>query len=246
MWSKKQEKIIRSLQLKKFRKQYGLFVAEGIKIVDELLQSDLLVEGLYATAPILESTEQFDQSRFTEISEAEMKSISSLSEPPGILAVAKIPETQLQRGGELILYLEEIRDPGNLGTIIRSAEGFRVSQLMLSPNCVDPFSPKVVQASMGSLFRLPIAFGTLDELKLDLEKSHHFYAADMQGKNLYKLDTRMPAVLIMGGESNGLSDEILNSSIDKIAIPINNSLESLNVAVSTAVILAELRRRSPL
>lgn len=214
-------------------------------MVEELLQSSLFVEDLYATTAMLEVMEQLDQSKVTEISEAQMKSISSLKEPPGILAVAKIPEAQLQKG-ELVLYLEEVRDPGNLGTIIRSAEGFGVSQLLLSPNCVDLYSPKVVQSSMGSLFRLSIGFGTLADLKIELEKSHHFYAADMQGQNLYEMCIELPAVLIMGAEANGLSDEIRDSSMDKISIPINNSLESLNVAVSTAVILAEFRRQFPL
>lgn len=245
MFSKKQEKIIRSLRQKKFRKQHGLFVAEGLKTIEELLQSELQIEGIYATEAMLHAIEGLDQNKLFALSETQMRSISSLSEPPGILAVVRIPAPQLQKG-QVLLYLEEIRDPGNLGTIIRSAEGFGVSQLLLSPNCVDPYSPKVVQASMGSLFRLPIAYESLDPLRTELRDDYHFYAADMQGSNVYEMKIELPAVLIMGGESNGLSNEIRTSQVEKISIPINDSLESLNVAVSTAVILAEFRRRFPL
>ncbi|MAY82806.1 MAG: RNA methyltransferase [Flavobacteriales bacterium] len=244
MWSNKQEKLIRSLQQKKYRKQHSLFVVEGLKSVNELINSDLEIEYIYTTDSIQFNDLEKIDIEATMISELQMKSISSLTNPPGVLAVAKIPEQELITG-DLVLYLDEVRDPGNLGTIIRSAEGFGVSQLVLSPNCVDPFSPKVVQASMGSLFRLPLAVESFESLYKRLSNDYSFYAADMDGENLHQYELGMPAVIVMGNESQGLSDDI-QSKIKTLSIPIAKSLESLNVAVSAAVILAEFRRQFPL
>jgi len=245
MWSKKQEKIIRSLQQKKYRKQHQLFVVEGLKSVSELISSSLEIDSLYCTTALKDEAQVLLETELIEISEQQMKAISTLSSPPGMLAVVKMPNTKLEEG-PLMLYLDELRDPGNMGTIIRSADGFGVTQLLLSPNCVDPFSPKVVQASMGSLFRLPLAVESFESLYTRLSNDYSFYAADMDGENFHQSKLNIPAVLVMGSESQGLSDEIRSADIKKLSIPISKSLESLNVAVSTAVILSEFRRQFPL
>ena len=245
MWSNKQEKLIRSLRQKKYRKLHQQFVVEGFKSVNELINSDLSIEAIYLSDRIADEEKLDPGINFVVIPDKTMQSISSLSQAPGVLALVKIPDSQLNTGS-LVLFLEELKDPGNLGTIIRTAEGFGVSQLVLSPNCVDPFSPKVVQASMGSLFRLPIVFGNLDALWQRFGESHAFYAADMQGESVYQAELRNSSVLIMGSESRGLSKEITKRAVEQLTIPTANSLESLNVAVSTAVLLAEFRRRFPL
>lgn len=240
MVPKSQLKIIAGLQQKKYRTRYGLFVAEGIKVVKEFLDSSFSLDSLYTTqADIFPEVGP----GLHEITEADLKKMSFLKTPNKALAVFKIPAvTDLVKNG-LILALDDVRDPGNLGTIIRLCDWFGVKQLVCSPNTVDCFNPKVVQATMGSLTRVQVHYtdlaGFLTETGL---KS---YAAVMTGKNVHKEQLPKEGVLILGNEANGISSEIEKLAHHRLTVPRFGNLqqtESLNVATAAAILLNEFKR----
>ena len=237
--SKNQLKTITSLSQKKYRQQHNLFVAEGIKVVRELLQSSLELVKLYATDDFVID----DISKLEKISPKDLQKISNLKTPNKVLGIFKIPdEKPLQEKG-LILALDTINDPGNLGTIIRLCDWFGITQLICSKETVDCYNPKVVQSSMGSLTRVSIKY--IDLKSFLKETNLPIYIADMDGENVYKTDLPKEAILVMGNEANGVSDEIKGLVKNKISIPRFGSLqetESLNVATATAILLSEFRR----
>lgn len=245
MFTKKQEKFIRSLQQKKFRKQENVFIVEGLKLVNEAIESRMLIRELYFTAALKDSIEIPNGLDAIELTEIEIKRISSLTTAPGVLALLEIPSAQFQNE-EVILFLDGVSDPGNMGTIIRTAEGFGLKQIVCSLDCVDIYSTKVVQATMGSLFRMRFDYRELADFIESAEDGFNFYAADMHGENIYTADLKSPAIFILGNESKGISATAKNDSIQQLSIPISKNLESLNVAISNAVILSEFRRRFPL
>lgn len=240
MLSKNQLKLLTSLSQKKYRLEHQLFLAEGIKLNLEFLDSKLELEALFCTD---DPSGVFTQYKPQMISEKELKKISNLSNPTQVIGLYKIPKPKpiVQKG--LILGLDQINDPGNLGTIIRCCDWFGVEQLICSEETVDCFNPKVVQASMGSLARISIHY-------LDLENfvkntSLKVYTAGMKGQNIYKAKLVQNAFLIMGNEARGLSSMVKTFSNEEITIPRFGKLlktESLNVAVSTAILLNEFRR----
>jgi len=242
MYSNREEKLIRSLQKKKFRQAEGLFVLEGSKLLSEALKSNVELLAVYYTSSN-EDAFNWEELGGELISDRQMEKISSLKTAPGILATVKIPQAQLE-DSRLILYLEGISDPGNMGTIIRTAEGFGIDQIILSADCVELFSPKVVQASMGSLFRMKFHYSDLSTLKGSLGGKYQFYAADMDGEEHYTAQLKLPAVLILGSESHGVSDEAKEDDVNSLSIPISEKLESLNVSIANAIILSEFKRRS--
>ena len=237
--SKSQLKLITSLQQKKYRNINNLFIVEGIKVVNEFLNSDFELESLFCVN--IEGYEAIEKA--TIISENELKKISSLKSPNNVLALFKMPiKPQLRKDG-LILALDEINDPGNLGTIIRLCDWFGISQLVCSSNTVDCYNSKVVQATMGSLTRVSIIYTDL-ELYLqnsDLPK----YASLMDGDNVYNSELPKNAILVMGNEANGISNPILNLLTNSVSIPRfgeTQKTESLNVATATAILLSEFKR----
>lgn len=240
MLSKNQVKLINSLKKKKFRLQNRLFIAEGVKVVEELIQSDFQLNGLYATAAYLN---KFNIENLHIISDKELKSISEFSNPNQVFAIFKIPEREEIKATGFTLVLDEINDPGNLGTIIRLCDWFGVDQLICSLNTVDCYNPKVVQASMGSLSRLSIIY---TDLIVFLENDiRPVYGALLEGENVYKTNLLNHAILVMGNEANGISDIIQKVIIKPITIPQfgkNQKTESLNVATATAILLSEFRR----
>jgi TrmH family RNA methyltransferase len=181
--------------------------------------------------------------KVTEISDSELKKISSLVTPSNVLALFKIPLTIPSKKLGLIVALDEINDPGNLGTIIRLCDWFGVDQLICSTNTVDCYNQKVVQSSMGSLARVSIIY---DDLAAYLKKSNlPKYAAVMNGENVYKINLPKNAILVMGNEANGISDSILKLITNTISIPRFGELkqtESLNVATATSILLSEFKR----
>ena len=240
MLSKNQIKLINSLKKKKFRLQNRLFIAEGVKVVEELLESKLILHSIYSTTAY---SNRLNLEGIQIIDEKELKSISEFTNPNQILAVFQIPEMEKIKKIGLTLVLDEINDPGNLGTIIRLCDWFGVDQLVCSLNTVDIFNPKVVQASMGSLSRLSIAYTDLVDL-LESE-SRPVYGALLEGENVYKTTLSNDAVLVMGNEANGISAEIKNLITKPITIPQFGNVqktESLNVATATAILLSEFRR----
>ncbi len=238
MLSKSQIKLITSLKLKKYRQQYGFFVVEGVKTIKELLQSNMVLHALY-------TTESFNSNAKDEvlISETDLKRISFLTTPNKALAVFKIPQPKPIEANGLIVALDAVRDPGNLGTIIRLCDWFGVKELICSNETVDCFNPKVVQATMGSLTRVNITYvnlvSFLKTTKLPV------YGAFMEGENVYKKQLPKNGILVMGNEANGVSKEVETIITDKISIPRFGDLqaaESLNVATATAILLSEFRR----
>lgn len=232
-------KRIKSLSQKKFRDEYGLFVAEGEKIVDEALRSGYEIEAVY---------------RREEIGEDRMSRISQLSSPSPVLAVIRKPaQEQIQIPSKgLFLGLDSLRDPGNLGTVIRIADWFGINAIFASYDTVDVFNPKVVQSTMGAIFRVRFHYCDLESVcKGFMEAGGRVYGTFLDGKDIYScnLETGLdcPVMAVMGNESEGISDRISKIVSDRLFIPPypadEPGSESLNVSVATAVTVAEFRRR---
>ena len=238
--SKNHIKLITSLQQKKYRQKHKLFVAEGVKVVNELLNSTFEVEQLFTTADFMVSSEI---KNVVLVSETELKKISQLKNPNKVLGLFKIPAEKITENKGLIVALDAINDPGNLGTIIRLCDWFGVQKLVCSTTTVDCYNQKVVQASMGSLTRLEIIYTDLEAF-LNQTKLPSFIA-DMDGENVYKSSLPKEAILVMGNEANGVSDVIRNIVDAKISIPRfgkTQETESLNVATATAILISEFKR----
>jgi TrmH family RNA methyltransferase len=240
-------KKIKSLQQKKFRDETGLFIVEGEKMVDEARQSRFHIENVYHR---------------DMIGEEAMKRISALASPSPVLAVVRKPSdiivedlsslmNHLSKGG-LYLGLDTIRDPGNLGTILRIADWFGIDAVFATRDTVDVFNPKVVQATMGAVFRVKMHYVDLPALfKNVLALEGKVYGTFLDGKNIYErnLDSgkSSPAVIVIGNEANGISDEVAALVSDRLYIPPypqdSPGSESLNAAIATAITVAEFRRR---
>ena len=240
MLSKNQIKLITSLKHKKYRIELQLFVAEGIKGINEFLYSNSKLEKLFCTDDVYPSFKNFDPQI---ISETELSKISGLTTPNKVLGLFKIPEVAKIAEEGLILMLDDINDPGNLGTIIRLSDWFGVKQLVCSNNTVDCYNQKVVQATMGSLVRIPITYCDLKEFLKQAKLP--IYGAVMDGENVYSMGLEQNAILVMGNESNGISQKIASLIDTQITIPRYSKktiTESLNVATATAILLNEFRR----
>lgn len=234
-------KLLNQINQKKNRLELGLFAAEGIKSVRELIEGGMVLKYLFATS---EYENNFHSEALVTVDAATLKKLSNLKTPSGVLGVFEIPQKpSLMRSG-LTLVLDEINDPGNLGTIIRLCDWFGVDQLVCSNNTVDCYNPKVVQASMGSLARVSIVYCDLEEfLKND---GRTVYGTFLKGNSIYQCDLKPDMILIMGNEANGISSGIEKLVTDRITIPgfgKEHKTESLNVATATAVILSEFCRR---
>jgi TrmH family RNA methyltransferase len=236
--SKNHIKLITSLSQKKYRQKHKLFVVEGVKVVQEFLNSSYELEIVFSTDTDFSST-----NKFIEVTDQELKKISSLKNPNKVLAIFKIPNQINPIMGGLILVLDSINDPGNLGTIIRLCDWFGIEQLVCSNETVDCFNSKVVQASMGSLTRVAVSY--LDLKKYLQNALAPIFLADIDGLNVYKTKLPDSAVLVLGNEANGISDEIKQLVTTKITIPRYGAFqqtESLNVATASAILLSEFRR----
>lgn len=248
MISKSQIKLITSLQQKKYRVKTGLFVAEGPKIIQDFLVSGLKMHSLYVTDESHDLAETFRTSfGFSEVivqvSSTELQKISALKTANTMLAVFHQPKEKDASEKGLIVALDMVRDPGNLGTIIRLCDWFGVSQLICSNDTVDCFNPKVVQATMGSIARVSVVY--LDLLSYVQSAKLPVYAAVMDGINVYASQLPKEALLVMGNEANGISPEIASHIQHKITIPnfgAEHAAESLNVATATSILLSEFRR----
>ena len=238
MLSKSQIKLITSLKQKKYRLQHGFFVVEGVKTIKELLQSNLTLHILYT----MESF-NIDAKNEILISEQDLKRISFLKTPNKALAIFKMPAVKGIETNKLIVALDDVRDPGNLGTIIRLCDWFGVKDLVCSKETVDCFNPKVVQATMGSITRVNISYVDLSSFFKNADLP--VFGAFMDGESVYKKQLPEKGVLVMGNEANGISKAIEATVTDKISIPRFGDLqatESLNVATATSILLSEFRR----
>ena len=240
MVSKNQIKLITSLQQKKYRKQEQLFFAEGVKVVQELLNSNFELQDLFTTKQDFLTV---SKNKVHAISEAELKKISALTTPNTCLAVFKIPNAKEMIEKGLIVALDDVRDPGNLGTIIRLCDWFGIETLFCTDESVDIYNPKVVQATMGSISRVNVVYGNLESFLSQTKLP--VFGTFMDGKNIYQEKLPKEGVIIMGNEANGISPSVEKLVSERIAIPRFGNLqvtESLNVATATAIILSEFKR----
>ncbi len=238
MVSKSQTKLITNLQQKKYRDQTGLFVGEGPKVIAELLKEGFKLESLFTK----EATQIAAENHF-HVTDAELKKISFLKTANNSLAIFKMPKPKPLQDFGLMVALDAVRDPGNLGTIIRLCDWFGVQQLICSEDTADCFNPKVVQATMGSLARVQIHYLSLSAF---FEKTKlPIYGGFMDGKSVYAEKLPKDGIIVMGNEANGISEEIIRKITHKITIPRfgkSQKTESLNVATATAILLSEFRR----
>jgi TrmH family RNA methyltransferase len=242
MVSKNQIKLISSLHQKKQRIAHQLFIAEGIKGVQELLNAHFELDHLYTTQHDFETV---SNSLKTLVSEADLKKISALATPNTCLAVFRMPkEKQIITSG-LIVALDAVRDPGNLGTIMRLCDWFGIHQLICSKETVDIYNPKVVQATMGSIARVNVSYVDLNDFVRTT--SLPVFGTFMNGDNIYKASLPQEGVIVMGNEANGISSELEKIIKNRLTIPRFGAIqktESLNVATATAIVLSEFRRAS--
>jgi len=239
MLSKAQIKHIQSLQHKKYRQKYGQYMAEGDKIVQELLQAGQ-VQAVYATADWLAEQATITAEQVHVVEPKELKQLSALTTPSRALALLPIPPARPpgNLSGTVALALEAIQDPGNLGTIIRIADWFGIPQVICSPDCVDAYNPKTIQATMGSIARIPVS--VCDITTLLEQAAVPAYAATLQGKNIAGFSPVTEGIILIGNESRGLSQAVLERSQHHITIPRLGGAESLNAAVATGIICSRL------
>ena len=242
MVSKNQIKLITGLQQKKQRLLHQTFFAEGSKVISELLQSDFELIHLYQTETLFDSV---PDSKSTIITENELKKISALATSNNCLALFEIPQSKPIVETGLILALDAIRDPGNLGTILRLCDWFGISQLICSAETVDVYNPKVVQATMGSIARVAVHYVNLNEFLSQTKLP--VIGTFMDGENIYQAELPQQGIIVMGNEANGISGDIEKTIQKKLSIPRFGNLqqtESLNVAMATAIVLSEFKRRA--
>ena len=247
MISKNKIKYIRSLELKKNRNKEGKFVAEGFKVVDDLLAlqpADLIV----ATQEWLHGKHLADQTEVIEVTEEELKKVSFLQHPQQVLAVFR----QAQNGDfsintqELSLALDGVQDPGNLGTIIRIADWFGITHIYCSQDTADVYNPKVVQATMGSIARVKVEYGNLLALVESLPADVPVYGTLLDGDNIYQQQLENRGLIVMGNEGKGISPALAKKVNRRLLIPNfpegRATADSLNVAIATAITCSEFRR----
>ncbi len=254
MISRNQSKLVLALQKKKTREEEGLFVIEGDKLVREYLQAGNSVMLLAGKSEWLSGENEEILSRAREVvsvSYEELKRISTLTTPHNVLAVAPMiqePFIHETMRGRLSLVLEYVQDPGNLGTIIRSAAWFQIRNIICSPNCVDVYNPKVIQATMGAFMHVDVHYTPLEPLLAEAREMHlPVYGTIPEGDSIYKKELRQEGLILLGNESKGLSDNLLSFATEFISIPGPETplagIESLNVSMAAAVICSEFARR---
>ena len=255
MLTNAQIKNIQSLKEKKYRSLYDCFVVEGRKMVDELLRSDYEIVNIFATEKYFADKDNINtniinkdiEKKITIISEKELERITSLKTPNEVLAIVKQKKTQhFDTKNQLVLALDDINNPGNLGTIIRLAVWFNVKNIVCSENTVDCYNSKVLQSTMGAIFHINILYTNLEQFLQD-HKEENIYATVLRnGQNIYQQNLTSEGIIILGNESHGISDNILKIINRPITIPCfanAKDVESLNVSIACGIILSEFRRR---
>ena len=254
MITNNQVKFVQSLRQKKYRGIHGLFIAEGSKLVLDLINSPYRLKEVFAYEQWVSDHRSIlgaAQIPFTAVNEKEMTRISEFSTPSPVLAIVNIPgNTELPASvkDELVLMLDDIRDPGNLGTIVRIADWFGVRTIIGSENMVDLYNPKVVQATMGSIARVNVFYTNLVRFMNRMEGSPDVFGTFISGENIYTCNLPPEGVIVIGSEANGISEELSGFVKTRLRIPpfadnIEESApESLNAAVATAIICSEFRR----
>jgi TrmH family RNA methyltransferase len=247
MLSKNKLKYIRSLKEKKFRNEHGTFVAEGNKMVAELL-CYMKCQLLVATSEFIEQTDLKDIEEIIEVTDSQLSQVSFLKNPQQAFAVFYQPPTDnnINIDGQLVLALDGIQDPGNMGTITRLADWYGIKNIFCTHDTADIFNPKVVQATMGAIARVNIHYVDLTSF-LKEHKGSPIYGTLLDGQNMYEQEITPDGIIVMGNEGNGIRPEIEKLINKRLFIPnyppYQQTSESLNVAIATAIICAEFRRR---
>jgi len=256
MLSRNQVKHVQSLKQKKFREIHQQFIVEGSKLVMEFVNSQYQVLAIYAVNDWLLQHEPYlnpIKVPIIEVSFEEMERITALSSPSPVMAITDIPPSHVLPSGkvnDLILALDDIKDPGNFGTIIRVADWFGVELIICSENSVDLYNPKVIQATMGSVTRVNVVYCNLPQYLDSLDRDTKVYGTFPEGDSIYCAELRQQGIIIIGSESFGISPEVISKVTDKISIPpfgetdIKDHAESLNASIATAIICSEFRRRN--
>jgi len=239
MVTKSELKYIQSLSDKKVRLETGCFIAEGVKLVGEMIAAGYPLKAVYA----LDSWESPDASiEVTRIEVFELEKMSMLQTPNQVLAVAMMPQQvkALDLGGQLTLVLDGIQDPGNMGTIIRTADWFGITQIVASEDTVDVYNPKVIGATMGSFMRVSVTYKNLAEwmptVKLPV------YGALLEGENIFTTNAVKEGLLVIGSEGKGIRENILDLITHPVTIPKIGGAESLNAGIAAGIIVAQLTR----
>lgn len=244
MISKSDVKYIQSLAHKKFREEEGVFVVEGVKMVQEMLiEYPEKITHLYATLPWADQLSKFGTLKcpVSVIDDKTLNRVSQLKTPNEVLVLVKLPQqmdVEVDKDG-LTVVLDQVQDPGNLGTIIRTCDWFGVKNIVCSPDTVDAFNHKTVQSAKGSLLRINIYYTDLSTF-LSNQKDIPVYAAVLGGRSIHEVSFQQPAILVIGNEANGISNEVINLTTEKITIPKIGKAESLNAAIATAIILSNM------
>lgn len=253
MISKNRQKLLRQLETKKYRDREGLFVAEGPKVISDLLAISS-AKSIYATRQWIESHGSPSTEELIEVTPEELRRISFLQHPQQVLGVFPLPSCTEPReesveaiSSTLCLGLDGVRDPGNLGTIIRIADWFGIEHIYCSEDCADAYSPKVIQATMGSIARVRVVYTDLCELCGHLPSGVAVYGTLLDGTDIYQSALSSTGLLVMGNEGHGISQPLRERLTHRLLIPAyppdRPTAESLNVAIATAVCCAEFRKR---
>ncbi len=238
---------------KKFRREYRQFIVEGEKLCDEFINSNFNVRQIY----LLDSKRVKYEDLLSKISKKieivegkfdDLERMSTMSTAPDVLMLVEMPEEPTiseinkELRSNLNLVLDGVKDPGNMGTIIRIADWYGIKNIICSEDCVELYNPKVVQSTMGSILRTTVVYTNLEDYLAEL-KGLNIYGALLEGENIYKLEGKMHGLLMMGSESHGISDSLTKYITNPITIPSWGGAESLNVAVATGILCSEARRR---
>ncbi len=242
MLVKQKVKYIQTLGQKKFREQEAVFIAEGPKLVKELLEENaVLVKEIYAVKDWIEDNKKLlTKKEVTEVTEPELERISQLNTPNKVLAiVGQFENNKIVTKGKITLVLDGIQDPGNLGTIVRIADWFAVDQVVCSNDSADIYNSKVVQATMGSIARVNVFYTDIDSW-LAAQKDTRIYATVLEGQDVTAMKKIKEGIIVIGNESKGISENVMRLANVKLTIPKKGKAESLNAAVATGIILNAL------
>ncbi len=251
MLSKSQQKLINSLKQKKYRTKHSLFIAEGKKTVSDLLNSSLKIKTIFGIKELLQNINKKDI-EIVESSKSDLSKISFLKNSSDIIALVEIPELKIdytEITNNLSIALDTIQDPGNLGTIIRTADWFGITNIYCSKDTVDVYNPKVVQATMGAIAKVNVHYVDLSEIfcKIAAVEGFNIYGSFLEGESIYKINLDNRGIILMGNEGKGISKELEKFVDNKLYIPKfykeEIGSESLNVSVATSIIVSEFMRR---
>lgn len=229
-----------ALKEKKGRKELGLFLVEGRKMVAECQKSPIEIERVFVSESYAGEV-AFDESIVVRVSDEVFRFLSDEKTPQGILCRARIPEDKLLSPKGKCIFLDGVSDPGNVGTILRTANAAGYSQVYLSADCADPYAPKCVRASMSGLFFTKLCRGAREEI-LSVLKGSPIIVADMDGENVFTFRSPLEFTLVIGNEANGISKETEESATHTVKIPMRETQESLNAAISAGIIMYVLNK----